>query len=90
MAAPETKNNATMRKREAMFATVDGGSSDGSEYATAMAAHRVYFVVDALLSSWSFSEDELRVSDVLRACAILGDVLSRLYPVVSFISTSTS
>lgn len=40
MAAPEMKSKATMRKREAVFATVDGARSEGSEYATAMAAHR--------------------------------------------------
>ena len=34
MAAPDTKINAPIRKREEMFATVDGERPEGKEYAT--------------------------------------------------------
>ncbi len=37
---------ATMRKREAMFATVDGDKFEGSEYATAMVVDVVEYSDD--------------------------------------------
>ena len=40
MAAPEMNTRATVRRNEAVFRTVDGAKSEGSEYASAMSAKR--------------------------------------------------